>query len=704
MDHRVLGDALEGAGAERRGDEAAVARHEDVLAGALGDEPLVVEHERLVVAGLERLHLGEAGVHVVAGGLRRRRHRVVVVARPAADLHAHALGEGVVAEVGAPRPAGDRHVDGARQRVEPHLAVAVVGDRPDVAAGQAGGRDRVLGGLHDVVDRVRDLHAEDGGAAEQPLDVVGEPEDAGTVVGLVGADPLEHAHAVVERVGEDVDAGVVPVDELAVHPDLLGGGDGHGGSFLRCPLEAGGDLVADLGGGAGEAGDLGAGLAHTGGGVALAEVVEHEGRREDGGDGVGLVLPGDVGRRAVDRLEHGRTGAGGVQVGARGEPDPPGYRAAEVGEDVAEEVVGDDHVVLLGRLHEVDAGGVDVVVGGGDVGVLGGDLVEGALPEVAGEGHDVRLVHEGEVLARPALGQVEGVADAALHAHAGVHAALGGHLVGRALAERAALAGVGALGVLPDHDHVDVVLGVREGPQVDVEVELEAHAEQQAALDHAGRHAGGADGADQQGVEAPPLLDDLVGEDHAVAQVAGAAEVVVDGVEGHAGGAHHLERLRDDLGTDPVAAQHPDLVTQLCSLLPPLERKNRPPGWTVGRSAHGEPVRYTMMITAWWDVDIPGSVPLGPTRSQAGTVRGHAHTHDHRRAPRSGGPRLRRPHRHPRRARCTRRRARRRHVPARPGAGAGAGGRARRAGHRPRASGWRCCRRTRGGCSRRSSG
>ena len=53
-----------------------------------------------------------------------------------------------------------------------------------------------------------------------------------------------------------------------------------------------------------------------------------------------------------------------------------------------------------GRLHEVDAGGVDVVVGGGDVGVLGGDLVEGALPEVAGEGQHVGLVHEREVLAR----------------------------------------------------------------------------------------------------------------------------------------------------------------------------------------------------------------------------------------------------------------------------------------------------------------
>ena len=38
---------------------------------------------------------------------------------------------------------------------------------------------------------------------------------------LVGADALERAEAVVQRVGEDVDLGVVPVDELAVQPDLL---------------------------------------------------------------------------------------------------------------------------------------------------------------------------------------------------------------------------------------------------------------------------------------------------------------------------------------------------------------------------------------------------------------------------------------------------------------------------------------------------
>src|SRR4029453_15987537 len=47
-------------------------------------------------------------------------------------------------------------------------------------------------------------------------------EDGGTLRGLVAADPLEHPRSVVQAVDADVDLGVGPVDELAVHPDLLG--------------------------------------------------------------------------------------------------------------------------------------------------------------------------------------------------------------------------------------------------------------------------------------------------------------------------------------------------------------------------------------------------------------------------------------------------------------------------------------------------
>ena len=57
---------------------------------------------------------------------------------------------------------------------------------------------------------------------EEPVDVLGEAEDGRAVRGLVAADPLEDPEPVVQRVGEHVDGRVLPVHELAVHPDLRG--------------------------------------------------------------------------------------------------------------------------------------------------------------------------------------------------------------------------------------------------------------------------------------------------------------------------------------------------------------------------------------------------------------------------------------------------------------------------------------------------
>ncbi len=171
----------------------------------------------------------------------------MVVARPAGDLHAHALGCGVVAEVRTPWPARDGDVDRARQRVEPHLAVAVVRDRSHVTRGQPGRAHRVLRRLHQLVDRVRNLHHHDLRGVEQPCDVLGETEHRRAPLGLVGADALEDARAVVQRVREDVNPRVRPRDELTVHPDLLGRRDGHRSAFRRAAASAGGgDRVADL--------------------------------------------------------------------------------------------------------------------------------------------------------------------------------------------------------------------------------------------------------------------------------------------------------------------------------------------------------------------------------------------------------------------------------------------------------------------------
>src|SRR5207247_7126912 len=48
------------------------------------------------------------------------------------------------------------------------------------------------------------------------------PEDRGAHGRRIRPDPFEDTGAVVKPVGTNMNAGVVPVDELAVHPDLLG--------------------------------------------------------------------------------------------------------------------------------------------------------------------------------------------------------------------------------------------------------------------------------------------------------------------------------------------------------------------------------------------------------------------------------------------------------------------------------------------------
>ncbi len=162
-----------------------------------------------------------------------------------------------------------------------------------------------------------------------------------------------------------------------------------------------------------------------------AEVLEQHRHRQDRRGRVGDAAAGDVGRRAVHRLEHRRVGAADVEVAAGREPDAAGDRGGEVGEDVAEQVVGDDHVEALRLGDQEDGRGVDVQVVGGDVGELLADPGDGALPQAAGVHEHVGLVHQREVVARAGGGATERVADDPLHAVRRVDADLGGDLVRR---------------------------------------------------------------------------------------------------------------------------------------------------------------------------------------------------------------------------------------------------------------------------------
>ena len=139
--------------------------------------------------------------------------------------------EALVAEVGAPRPHRDRDVHRARERVETHLPVSEERDGADVARVEAVDPHDLLRRVDDLLRAERDVDQVDLRRREQAVDVVGQPEDPRALRGLVRADALEDAAAVVQRVREDMDGGVSPVDQLSVHPDLLGGLDRH----LRFP-------------------------------------------------------------------------------------------------------------------------------------------------------------------------------------------------------------------------------------------------------------------------------------------------------------------------------------------------------------------------------------------------------------------------------------------------------------------------------------
>ena len=204
------------------GDDLALADDEDVLARALADVARLVEQDRLVVAGLRRLLLGEDRVQVLARGLGVRDQAVGRDPAPGGDLGADAVLLALLAEVGAPGPDGDHHLDRRALRVEAHLAVAAEGERADVAAAQPVAADQLVGRLADLLGRVGQREVVELGRLGEPVQVLPVPEDRRAALGLVAADALEDPGAVVEAVGEHVRRCLLPGEEFAVLPDQLG--------------------------------------------------------------------------------------------------------------------------------------------------------------------------------------------------------------------------------------------------------------------------------------------------------------------------------------------------------------------------------------------------------------------------------------------------------------------------------------------------
>jgi hypothetical protein len=78
-----------------------------------------------------------------------------------------------------------------------------------------------VGGVAQLLERVWQLQVIERRRLAEALEVLPVPKDCGSPLGLVAADALEHPAAVVEAVAEHVDLGVLPGNEIAIHPDPL---------------------------------------------------------------------------------------------------------------------------------------------------------------------------------------------------------------------------------------------------------------------------------------------------------------------------------------------------------------------------------------------------------------------------------------------------------------------------------------------------
>jgi len=263
-----------------------------------------------------------------------------------------------------------------------------------------------------------------------------------------------------------------------------------------------------------------------------------------------------------------------MDVGGGGEAEAASELRSEVADDVAEEIVGDDDVELAGVADEFHGKRVDIEVAGIDVRVFSADGFKDALPEVPGVGHGVGFIGHAEALQLVRLCVLEGVADDAFDAFAGVDVFLDGDFVGGVFLEETAHAYVDAFGVFAENNKADVVGGdvaersvarVQEfgGAGVHEEIKLEAQAEEDVGGVLIGRNAGIAKGAEEDGVEfVAQHLDGTGGKSDIFAKESVGAPVKVDEFEGAivfgGGGLDGFDGDGSNFLTDAVAGDDGD--------------------------------------------------------------------------------------------------------------------------------------------------
>ena len=189
-----------------------------------------------------------------------------------------------------------------------------------------------------------------------------------------------------------------------------------------------------------------------------------------------------------------------------------------------------------------------------------GNLVEGALPQIAGKREHVGFVHQCQVLARARGGKFECVTHATLYAARSVHTSLRCNFVRCPLTQHAAFACVRTFCVFANYYKL-VWRGVawcssRERALIDIQVQFKTHLQQQPAFDNTWRHIGGADCAQQNRIKLAKLIERCIRQHFAVAQIPRATQIKRGEIQLHAGSINNFQRLGNNFWPNSIATNY----------------------------------------------------------------------------------------------------------------------------------------------------
>ena len=159
------------------------------------------------------------GIHVVAVGFGLAHGDIDMMPREGRGSDTNALFHSFVTQVGTPVPGGDDGMDLEVIGAQPHALGTVKTHRPDIGGIQIVLPDhRFVGGIQGGFFE-RDIHTKNAGRTVKPIGMRLEPEDRRAFLSMVRTQAFEHAHTVMQGVGQNMHLGFAPGNHFAVKPD-----------------------------------------------------------------------------------------------------------------------------------------------------------------------------------------------------------------------------------------------------------------------------------------------------------------------------------------------------------------------------------------------------------------------------------------------------------------------------------------------------